>query len=476
MKICFILEGNYPYVRGGVSTWVDGYIRSLPEHEFVLWTITDKDEGSNSKFVYELPANVAQVHENFLNASFNLKASKNPNLKFSARERAALTQLIRCGDPDWSVILERFNLQMNRSVEFFLSEELLAILKDYAREEFPFAGFKDLFWTIRSMFLPLLYLVAQPMPEADLYHSPSTGYAGVLAALASIKYDKPFVLTEHGIYTREREEEILRSDWVRSYFKELWISMYLMFARLAYQQAHCVTSLYRRASMIQQELGCPPEKCEIVGNGLHLQKFLSIPEKVENGWVDIAIIARFAPIKDLKTLIYTFARLKQELENARLHIIGGVDDEEYHQECLDLIEYLQVKDIVIPGTVQTTKYLEDIDFTILTSISEGQPFAILESMAARRPVITTDVGSCRELVEGGPDDNFGHAGICVPPMHQSKLLQAMLEMCQNKEKRKTMGEAGRNRVVEQFDINDMIDRYMNVYERAVSRWRASASN
>ena len=472
MKICFILEGSYPYVRGGVSTWVDGYIRALPDHEFVLWAITDQ-EGQAGKFAYELPSNVVKVHENFLSASFNLRINKNPNLKFSPVEREAMAKMIRSGDPDWGVILNSFNLQSNKPVEFFLSEEFLKILKEYTRDDFPFAGFKDLFWTIRSMFLPLLYLIGQPMPEADLYHSPSTGYAGVLAALASMKYNKPFVLTEHGIYTREREEEILRSDWVKSYFKDLWISMFFMFARLAYTRAHRVTSLYRRASLVQQELGCPEEKCDVVGNGLHLASFISIPDKPKDGWIDIAIIARFAPIKDLKTLIYTFSRLKQDIDNVRLHIIGGVDDEEYHQECLDLIQYLNIKDIVIPGMVRTTSYLEKIDFTILTSISEGQPFAVLESLAAKRPVVTTDVGSCRDLIEGDVGDNFGHAGICVPPMHQSKLFQALLEMCQNEEKRKLMGEAGQNRVKKYFDINNMIDSYLNVYERAISKWQES---
>lgn len=475
MRICFTLEGSYPYVRGGVSTWVDGYIRALPNHEFVLWTITDQ-EGQGGKFAYELPSNVVMVHENFLSSSFKLRINKNPNLKFSPSEREAVAQMIRSGDPDWRVILNSFNLKSSKPVEFFLSEEFLRILKGYAREDYPFAGYKDLFWTIRSMFLPLLYLIGQPMPEADLYHSPSTGYAGVLAALASMKYDKPFVLTEHGIYTREREEEILRSDWVKSYFKDLWISMFFMFSRLAYTRAHYVTSLYRRASLIQQELGCAPQKSVIVPNGLHLESFVQIPEKPRDGWIDIAIIARFAPIKDLKTLIYTFSRLKQEVANARLHIIGGVDDEEYHRECLDLIEYLNVQDIIIPGTVRTTSYLEKIDFTVLTSISEGQPFAVLESMAAKRPVVSTDVGSCRELIEGDVGDNFGHAGICVPPMHQSKLFQALLEMCQNEERRKQMGEAGQNRVKKYFDINNMIRRYLEVYEKAIDIWQESVSN
>jgi glycosyltransferase involved in cell wall biosynthesis len=475
LKICFILEGNYPYVRGGVSTWVDGFIRSFPEHEFVLWTIADM-ESKRGQFAYKLPENVVSVEENFLDASFNLRINKNPNLKFSASERDAISKLIRCGDPDWGVLLNIFNLHPSKPVEFFLSEEFLNVLKAFAREQFPFASFADLFWTVRSMFLPLLFLIGQPIPQADLYHSPSTGYAGALAALASIKYNKPFVLTEHGIYTREREEEILRSEWVIPNFKDYWISMFLMFARFAYQRAHRVTSLYQRASLIQQELGCPEAKCEVVRNGLDVAYFSTIPDKPKDDWVDIAAIVRFAPIKDIKTMIYSFSRLKQELEKVRLHIVGGVDDEEYHQECLDLIKFLDIQDVVIPGNVNIKSYLEQIDFTILTSISEGQPFAVLESMAAGRPVIATDVGCCRELIEGDHGDNFGQAGICVPPMNQTKLLQALVEMCRNEEKRKDLGKAGQKRVKEFYEIKTVMSTYLKVYEKAVAIWQASGLN
>ena len=475
MKICFTLEGNYPYVRGGVSTWVDGFIRSVPTHEFELWTIADL-EAKRGQFAYKIPENVISVNENFLSSSFNLRINKNPNLKFTPKEREAISQMIRCGDPDWSVILNIFHLHPSKPVEFFLSEEFLNILKEFAREQFPFVSYSDLFWTVRSMFLPLLFLIGQSMPEADLYHSPSTGYAGVLAALAAMKYNKPFVLTEHGIYTREREEEILRSDWVISHFKDYWISMFFMFARFAYQQAHYVTSLYRRASKIQQELGCAEDKCEVVRNGLDVEAFAAIPEKLEDEWVDIAAIVRFAPIKDIKTMIYAFSRLKQNFEKVRLHIVGGVDDEEYHQECLDLIKFLDVKDIIMPGNVNIKVYLEKIDFTILTSISEGQPFALLESMAAHRPIIATDVGCCRELIEGDAGDYLGHAGICVPPMHQSKLLEALTDMCQNAANRKEMGGIGQERVRKYFEIKNVMSDYLKIYDKAVAKWQVSASN
>jgi len=54
MKICLILEGCYPYINGGVSTWMHQYITEMPEHEFVLWVIGAKAE-DRDRFVYQLP-------------------------------------------------------------------------------------------------------------------------------------------------------------------------------------------------------------------------------------------------------------------------------------------------------------------------------------------------------------------------------------------------------------------------------------
>lgn len=65
MKICLVLEGSYPYVNGGVSTWMHNYIKGFPQHEFVLWVIGAKAR-DRGKFVYEMLPNVSSVHEVFL--------------------------------------------------------------------------------------------------------------------------------------------------------------------------------------------------------------------------------------------------------------------------------------------------------------------------------------------------------------------------------------------------------------------------
>ena len=72
MRICLILEGCYPYVHGGVSTWMHQYIKEMKEHEFVLWVIGAHAE-DKGKFVYELPENVVEVKEVFLDDALHVK-------------------------------------------------------------------------------------------------------------------------------------------------------------------------------------------------------------------------------------------------------------------------------------------------------------------------------------------------------------------------------------------------------------------
>jgi len=131
-----------------------------------------------------------------------------------------------------------------------------------------------------------------------------------------------------------------------------------------------------------------------------------------------------------------------------------------------------VDDIIFPGFVNIREYLAGIDFTLLTSLSEGQPYAILESMASGLPLIATDVGSCRSLIEGDDHDRFGEAGICVTPMHQGEMLEALIEMCEYPGLRRQMAKAGRERVKAYYNIDGMIKNYQDVYQKAIAKWQA----
>ncbi|MDD3920959.1 MAG: GT4 family glycosyltransferase PelF [Eubacteriales bacterium] len=476
MRICVIAEGCYPFVAGGVSSWLQSLIQSMPQHEFVIWAI-GAQEKQRGHFAYKLPENVVEVVDVYLDAVTHEILRKNPRpYRLTKPQKGAIREMLATQHPDWAEIFALFAGDRLKGVEFLVNRDFFSILQEVCLERYPYVGFSDLFWTMRSMFLPLLYLLGGKPPEADLYHSVSAGYAGVLGSMAAQLYHKPYVLTEHGIYTREREEEILRTDWVPPHFKDLWINMFYMFTRCAYHYADQVTSLFLRASQTQQEIGCPADKCRIIRNGVHVERFASIPLKEPDGTIDIGAIVRIVPIKDIKTMLYSFSRVSAELPNVRLHIMGPTnEDEEYYMECLQLQQDLELSNVVFTGRVNVPEYLRRIDFTLLTSISEGQPLAVLEAMAAGRPAVTTNVGCCMELL-AGVDDGFGSAGLCVPVMHQGELADAMLTLCQNDQLRRQMGENGRKRAHALYAHEQMIANYLDTYqaagEIAAEKWRS----
>ncbi len=469
MRVCMILEGSYPYVYGGVSSWTNQYIQAMPDVEFVLWCIgaEAKDRG---KYKYEIPANVVEIQEVFLDDALRLKLDRRERrrLHFSEDEREAFSKLFEGKSLDWDVLFELFQERKVNPLAMLMSPEFLEVLVKLCEKKFPYISFSDYFHTIRSMVLPELYLLTTRVPEADLYHATATGYSGLLGSLAKWKNSRPFVLTEHGIYTREREEELLRAQWVLPFFRQQWIDLFYSFSDCAYRHADCVTALFARASEIQREIGCKAPQ-RVIENGIHYERFCDTPPKKENGWVDIGAVVRIAKIKDIKTMIYAFAELKSDFPKARLHIMGDVDDPEYFESCKLLIDQLGVRDILFTGVVDVTKYMEKLDFTILTSISEGQPLSVLESFAAGRACVTTDVGCCRELIYGGEGEK--EAGICVPPMHKERLAQAMLELCQEPGKRARMGQAGKERAKKYFTHESSMQKYRELYREVMEAWQ-----
>ena len=470
MRICVILEGCYPYVTGGVSSWIQEYMKAMPQHEFVVWAV-GADSSMQGKFKYELPDNVVEIREIFLSDALKLMG-KPRKFKFSDAEKKTLRHFINCDHPDWEMLFQMYADKHVDPLSFLVSNDFLDILTKICVEEYPYVAFSDLFHTVRSMLLPVLYILTSDVPKADLYHSIATGYSGILARLGSYKYHVPYLISEHGIYTREREEEIIRAGWVIPAFKKFWVRFFYMLSDGAYEHAGMITSLFAGARRIQISMGCDPEKCRFIVNGVRYERFLDIPRKQENGYVDIGAVLRIAPIKDVKSLIYAFSGLKDRVKNARLFIAGPEDDKEYAEECYELIDRLQVKDITFLGTVNVAEYLGTFDFTVLTSISEGMPLSVLESFAAGVPCMTTDVGSCKELLYGiSEDDTFGEAGICVAPMDIQSMVDAMYTLSTNVERRFRMGVAARDRVVNFFAHEDMIRRYAEIYDEVIAKWQ-----
>jgi len=185
----------------------------------------------------------------------------------------------------------------------------------------------------------------------------------------------------------------------------------------------------------------------------------SLSEKIR-----IGSIARIVPIKDIKTMILAFEAASQQVGNLELLILGPTEeDPSYYQEVLSLIDDFKLENVKILGRVDIKSYLPTFDMMLLTSISEGQPLAVLEGMAAGVPQICTNVGSCKELLYGMSGDNLGHCGIIVPVMNIEKIASAIEDLAKDELLRTHLGKIGYERARTTYQKNDFLDKYEALY-------------
>lgn len=466
MKICIVAEGCYPYVMGGVSSWIDSMIKSFPNIEFCILTIIS-DREQSGKFLYTLPENVTEVYESYLNDfDWSKKRKYGKRTKLNKEEYRALRSIILDSHVEWDVLFEMFQNKKISVDDLLMGADFLQIVQECYDMKYSQIVFSDFLWTVRSIYLPLFLVMQTDLPKADFYHCVATGYAGLLGSMAKHKYGSGLLISEHGIYTREREEEIIKAFWVAGIYKNIWIEQFRKMSRLAYERADKVTSLYEHAKELQVELGCPEGKITITPNGISMERFADLPGKMseEKDWINIGAVLRVTPIKDVKTLIRAFAYAKEVVPNIKLWIMGPTEeDEEYAQECFDLVDALKITDVIFAGRVDVRQYLGRMDFTILTSISEGMPLTILESYAAKKPVIATDVGNCKGLIYG-ERDNFGAAGILTHIMNVSEIAEAIIKLAKTPQLRYEMGENGYKRVMQNYRIEQMTETYEKIYQ------------
>ena len=467
MRVCFIAEGCYPYSVGGVSSWINSMIKMYPNIEFVLVTIIP-DRSFSGKFVYDLPDNLVEVYETYLqDDDWSKNGKKIKKLKLKENETKAIRDLVFGRDCDWDCLFELCNKKKISVNDLLMGTEFFHAVTDLYDREYPEIPYTDFLWTMRSICLPLFLLLKSEIPKADIYHSVATGYAGVIGCMAKHLYGGSLIISEHGIYTREREEDLIRANWLRNEYKDIWINQFHIMSNLAYSRADIVTSLFAHARELQMELGCNEEKTIITPNGINVDNFKDIPGKTENddGYINIGSVMRISPIKDVKTMLLAFSHAKKEIKNLRLWLMGPEDDEQYAKECHDLVEILEIQDVIFTGMVKVSEYLGRMDFMVLTSISEGQPLTILESYAAKKPVIATDVGNCRGLIYGELDDELGSAGILTHIMNVDEISKAMVELALSPQMRERMGEVGYQRLLSKYKIDDMRKSYINVYKQ-----------
>ncbi len=157
--------------------------------------------------------------------------------------------------------------------------------------------------------------------------------------------------------------------------------------------------------------------------------------------------------------------VKNEIPNVRYLVYGDNNAvPEYTAECEKLIDELDLRNnFKLAGYHSKPHELFcEGDISILTSISEGFPYTVLESMSCGIPVVATDVGGVTEAL----DNSCGY--ICKPKDFE-EIGNRVVELLNDKALREKMGENARKKVIENFTIGKFIAEYEDVYERVITR-------
>lgn len=485
--ICLLLEGTYPFVTGGVSNWVYELIKFFPTYRFAIVFLGTK-ESDYSEFKYPLLDNVVhlQAHYLFEEKSVLAQECKEINPETMEKLRKMHDKFKVFHEQKFEIMSDLFEL-INQSDQvndlFFLrSKSAWQMITERYASRCSDQSFFDYFWVVRNFHHPFWEIKKIPaqLPHVKMLHSASTGYAGFLGALLQKKYNLPYLLTEHGIYTKERWIELVRNYFLEYILKQhktltetsgildLWTSFFSILAKIAYQAANPIVSLFEAYRQRQITDGAREERTRIIPYGIdfaHYQfsslKTLSIESPI------IACVARVVPIKDIKTFIKASALIIKAIPNAQAWIVGSTDaDPEYYEVCQNLIAAfgLQQK-IKFLGYLDVMEVYPKIDLLIISSISEGTPFTILECFAVGVPVVATDVGGCVEMIYGKnkEDQALGKAGAIVNLADAEALAKASVELLTNVSLWKKSQTVGLERVRTYYNMDLLVKQYGEIY-------------
>jgi glycosyltransferase involved in cell wall biosynthesis len=219
------------------------------------------------------------------------------------------------------------------------------------------------------------------------------------------------------------------------------------------------------------------EVFQIVRSAIDGQKF-NISEKFRDEYrkklglnaniIAICMVARITPKKGYDYYIELCRKLCVDYKNFRFYAIGEVEDEDYYSSIKNIAGDMLNKDIIFLDRIthaDMPAFLSAIDIIVHTSLAEGLPKVIAESLIARKPVISFKVEGVGEIIEEGVN------GFIVPIGDLEALKNRVLDLAKldGIERFKINAEPYNKKVEEEFSLTNMINNLEYAYSKALKR-------
>ncbi len=493
VDIMLLLEGTFPYVSGGVSSWVNQIVRGYPEYTFgAVFIGSSRSDYSGMK--YELPVNLVHLETYYLHDQ-----QTRPEIAALKGNGPAYETIRRLHAWFMKPDLSEFDETL-KNLDFYLDPKIGIDLHQFlhAQRSWDFItemydqrcndpSFVDYFWTVRNMHGPiwLLAKIASSLIPARVYHTVSTGYAGFLGSLLHHATGRPLILSEHGIYTKERRIDIFQNDWIKdnrnalqrdpsevSYYRDLWIRFFETLGRFCYGASGTIVALYEGARQRQILDGADVARTGVIPNGIDIERYRGLRERdLAAPPAVLTLLGRVVPIKDIKTFIRSLRIIANHIPDIQGWIVGPEDeDQEYAAECKALVESLAVEgNVRFMGFQNPADIFPETGVLVLSSVSEGLPLVILEAFSAGIPVVATDVGACSQLIlgYGDGDEELGAAGAVVGINNPQAMADEFLKLLNDPENWCRARMAAINRVKLFYTQERMFESYRQIYGKGL---------
>ena len=198
-----------------------------------------------------------------------------------------------------------------------------------------------------------------------------------------------------------------------------------------------------------------PDCTFIKGSGVDLKLFR--PSVVENKETIVLFAARLLSSKG----IYDFIKVAKNLKKlAKFVVVGDFDPSNRDSiNSYDFYQYVDNKVIEYWGhSNEMHLVLKKASIVVLPSVREGMPKVLLEAAACGKAVVTNDVPGCREAIINN------RTGFLVPPKNLNYLKKSIKSLIINKKLRDEFGKAGRIFAVQQFDIDIVVRKHLEIYD------------
>lgn len=464
MDVMLVTEGTYPHVHGGVSVWCDQMIRGLTGHRFHLVALSAT---GREPAVYDLPGNVASFHPLPVWTNRRAAAQRAGRARTGPDPAAAIAMLgaalshdRRAPERFEAALVELYFQAQDTDLAGILRTDAAAVALarlwgDFHDRRGPALPLADAMAALDLIEHALRPLSFRP-PVAEVVHAVSNGLAALVGLAAKWSHGTPLVLAEHGVYLRERYLA-LRGERLSWPVKSILAAFTRRLCETGYRAADLITPCNEYNQRWERRLGADPAKLRTVYNGVDPQRFQ--PAAGEPDAPTLVFVGRIDPLKDLVTLIRSFALVRASVPPARLRIYGTAPKggEAYQQRCEAL-----VTELGLDGSVRFEGRCADPieaytsgHVVVLSSISEGLPFTVLEAMACGKPNIGTEVGGVGEAI--------GETGLVVPPRRPVELAEACIALLTDHERRRALGRAARRRALELFTTARAVESFDVIY-------------